>query len=202
MQRSIAPMTQPMPKTATYADIEALPPNVVGEILFGSLVTHPRPALHHTLAASHLGMTLGPPFSFGAGGPGGWIIINEPELHLGSHVVVPDLAGWRRERFTERENAAWLEVVPDWICEVQSPSTRQIDLGPKRRIYATWGVAYLWYVDPAAKSLEVFQRQGESWLLTHTFIDQESVSAPPFDAISFPLGQLWPFDTPPASGSN
>ena len=195
-------MTLVKPKPATYADIEALPPNMVGEILFGSLVTHPRPARRHAVAASHLGMALGPPFSLGTGGPGGWVIVFEPELHLGPHVLVPDIAGWRRERFTETQEGPWFEVVPDWICEVQSPSTRQNDLGPKRRIYATWGVNYLWYVDPAPKSLEVFQRQGESWLLTHTLIDQEAVSAPPFDAISFPLGQLWPVDPPPSADSN
>ena len=195
-------MTLLKPRTATYADIEALPENMVGEILFGSLVAHPRPARRHAVAASHLGMALGPPFSFGTGGPGGWIIIDEPELHLGSHVVVPDIAGWRRERFTERDDGPWFEVAPDWICEVQSPSTRAIDLGPKRRIYAAYGIGYLWYVDPISKSLEVFQRQNESWLLTHTFINHEDVSAPPFDAITFPLGQLWPFDPPATADSN
>ena len=135
-------MTLVKSKPATYADIEALPPNVVGEILFGSLVTYPRPARRHAVAASHLGMALGPPFSFGIGGPGGWIIIDEPELHRDPHVVVPDIAGWRQERFTEREEGPWYEVVPDWICEIQSPSTRQNDLGPKRRIYAAWGVNF------------------------------------------------------------
>lgn len=175
---------------------------MVGEILYGSLVTHPRPARRHLIAASRVGGILGQSFDFGTGGPGGWVIIDEPELHLGPNVLVPDIVGWRRERFTETEEGPWFEVVPDWICEVQSPSTRQIDLGPKRRIYAAWGVNCLWYVDPAPKTLEVFQRQDESWLLTHTFIDREAVSAPPFDAISFSLGLLWPFDPPQAADSN
>lgn len=194
-------MTLQKTKPATYADIEALPPNVVGEILFGSLVSHPRPARRHVLAASTLGTLIGSPFQLGAGGPGGRIILDEPELHLGPHVVVPDMAGWRRERFTERDDGPWFEVVPDWICEVQSPSARAIDLGPKRRIFATYGVGHLWYVDPMAMSLEVFQRQNESWLLTHTFIGHEDVSAPPFDAITFSLGLLWPFDPPQDSNA-
>ena len=188
-------------RPATYADIEALPPHVTGEILFGSLVTHPRPARRHIIAGSNLGMIVGPSFSLGTNGPGGWAILDEPELHLGPHVVVPDMAGWRRERFTEREEGPWFEVVPDWICEVQSPSTRSMDLGPKRRIYATNGVGHLWYVDPVAKSLEVFQHQNESWLLTHTFIGSEDVCAPPFDAITFSLGLLWPFDPPQDSNA-
>ncbi len=189
-------------KPATYADIEALPPNMIGEILYGTLVTQPRPARRHAVAASVLGMMLGPPFSFGNGEPGGWIIIYEPELHLGPHVVVPDIAGWRSERFTEIEEGPWFETVPDWICEIQSPSSRAFDLGPKRRIYAAWQVEYLWYVDPGPTSLEVFKRQDESWLLTHTLLNQEAVCAPPFDAISFSLGQLWPFDPTPADDSN
>jgi Uma2 family endonuclease len=187
-------------KTATYADIEALPPNVVGEILFGSLVTHPRPVPDHLAAVDYLGYELGPPFSLGRGGPGGWIILSEPELHLGPHVVVPDLAGWRNERLAGREKRAWFDVAPDWICEVLSPSTRSYDLGPKRRIYATYAVSHLWHVDPSSKSLEVFLRQDASWLLTHTFVGYEDVSAPPFDAITFSLGILWPFD--PAADDN
>lgn len=194
-------MTAPKREAATYADIEALPPNTVGEILFGSLVTHPRPAPRHAAASSHLGMTLGPPFGFGNGGPGGWLILDEPELHLGPHIVVPDLAGWRKERLAGRRDLAWFEEVPDWACEVLSPATRAHDLGAKRRIYAAYGVGHLWYIDPIAMSLEVFQRQGESWLLTHTFIGQEDVSAPPFDAITFSLGLLWPFDFPTDSNT-
>ena len=194
-------MSQHKPKPATYADIEALPPNVVGEILFGSLVTHPRPARRHLVAASRVGGILGQSFDFGTGGPGGWVIIDEPEIHLGPHVVVPGIVGWRRERFTETEEGRWFEVVPDWICEIQSPSTRAIDLGPKRRIYATYGVSHLWFVDPTAMSLEVFQRQNESWLLTHTNIGSENVCAPPFEAITFSLGLLWPFDPPQDSNA-
>lgn len=190
------------PKPATYADIEALPPNVVGEILYGSLVTHPRPPRRHAAASSNLGMTLGPPFSFGSGGPGGWIIIDEPELHLGSHVVVPDLAGWRREKLMGKEEGAWFDEVPDWVCEVLSPATELYDRGDKRRIYAEFGVGFLWLLDPRSRLLEVFQRLDESWLLTHSFANADQVSAPPFDAISFSLGQLWPFDPPPAEDSN
>jgi Putative restriction endonuclease len=184
-------------KDATYADIEALPPNMVGEILFGALVTHPRPAPRHAAAMSSLGGVLTPPFSFGSGGPGGWIILIEPEFHLGQHVVVPDIAGWRKERLMNRKELAWFEEVPDWACEVLSPSTRVHDIGAKRRIYGTYGVGHLWYIDPSTLSLEVFQRQKADWLLTHTFIGHEDVCASPFDAITFSLGLLWPFDPAP-----
>jgi Putative restriction endonuclease len=189
-------MVQSKTKQATYADIEALPPHVVGEILFGSLHTQPRPARRHAAAASSVGAILKPPFEFGNSGPGGWIIIDEPELHLGPHVVVPDLAGWRSERLVGKGDGAYFDEVPDWICEVQSPSTRRADLGPKRRIYATNEVPYLWYIDPIQQTLEVFKRQTQDWLLTHTFGGADEVCAPPFDALTFDLKLLWPFDKP------
>lgn len=188
-------MTEAANKPATYADLEAVPPHLVAEILFGHLVTHPRPSPRHGAAAISLGDELVGPFQKGRGGPGGWTFIGEPELHLGPHVAVPDIAGWRRERLpAEAVEKAFIEVAPDWICEIISPSTEKIDKGDKRRIYALYGVEYLWFLDPRARTLEVFMRQDKNWLLTHTFVEQEDVSAPPFNELTFSLGQLWPFD--------
>ncbi len=190
-------MLRAMQRTATYADIEALPPHLVGEILFGNLVTHPRPSTEHGAAATSLADEVVGPFQKGRGGPGGWIFIGEEELHLGPHIAVPDLAGWRRERLpTGSGQTAFLEIPPDWICELISPSTEKYDKGDKRRIYAHFGVQNLWHLDPRARILEVYRLQDESWLLTHTFVDTEDVCAPPFDAITFSLGLLWPFDPP------
>jgi hypothetical protein len=188
-------MANPKTKTATYADIEALPPHVTGEILFGTLVTQPRPAHPHIRAASAMGYVLGPPFDFGSGGgPGGWVILAEPEIHLGPHVVVPDQAGWRRARFTDPPDAKYFTVAPDWVCEILSPSTAKRDRFDKRRIYATYAVDHLWLLNPQERLLEVFRGQDKDWLLTHTFADQDDVSAPPFDAITFSLAQLWSTD--------
>jgi Uma2 family endonuclease len=189
-------MTQPLHRAATYADIEALPPNVVGEILFGELVTHPRPALRHGAASSSLGMVLGDAFQRGRSGPGGWIFVDEPELHLGPHVVVPDIAGWRRETLPEVPDTTWIETPPDWLCEMLSPSTENYDRGAKRQIYATYGVKYLWLVDPRPRLLEAFALSEGRWVLLATLRDQEEVRIPPFDAVSFSLGELWLFDMP------
>ena len=189
-------MPRVIERPATYADIEALPPHLVGEILFGALVTHPRPHRRHGGAASALGALSSTAYQFGVGGPGGWIFVDEPELHLGPHVTVPDIAGWRRERMTEPADKPYFEIAPDWICEILSPSTERYDKGDKRRIYAHHGVRHLWHLDPRAKTLETFELRDEHWLLTHTFIDQDDVCAPPFEAITFSLGLLWPFDPP------
>ena len=184
-------MLQPKTRPATYADIEALPPHVVGEILFGVLHTHPRPAPRHGLSAGELEYELTGPYRRGRGGPGGWIFLPEPELHLGPHVVSPDIAGWKRERLTPFPTTAYIETPPDWLCEVLSPSTRKVDRTDKLAVYATFGVGHCWYVDAIARTLEVFALTGGKWLLAATFRDSDPVTAPPFEAHTFPLDVLW-----------
>ena len=183
-------------RPATYADLEKVPAHRVAEIIFGVLVTHPRPAPRHAAAASMMGSELITSFQRGNGGPGGWIFLDEPELHLGPHVLVPDIAGWRRERLTTLPDTAYLEIVPDWLCEVLSPATESYDRGAKRRIYARAGVSFLWLLDPIAQLLEAFRLEGENWLLVGTATGAENVCLPPFDAVSFPLPVLFPFDAP------
>jgi hypothetical protein len=191
-------MPETIDKPATYADIETLPPNVVGEILYDRLVQHPRPAPRHAFAASDLGYGLIGPFGKGRGGPGGWAILDGPELHLQGHVIVPNNAGWRTETLPTLPDAAYFAAAPDWVCECLSPATQRTDKGDKRLIYADIGVAHLWYIDPATRTLEVLTRDATDWKLTHTFFDDDDVAAPPFDAVTFSLGALWP-DAPETS---
>ena len=185
-------MTDVLTRTATYADLVAAPPNMVAQILGGRLVTHPRPAPKHTFSASALGQVLGRSFGWkGAVGPGGWWILDEPELHLGDDVVVPDLAGWRWERMQKLPETAWFELPPDWVCEALSPSTARYVKGEKRDLYAAHGVGHLWHVDPDARVLEVFELQRGRWLLFQAFRGAMPVAAPPFDAVPFDLDLLW-----------
>jgi Uma2 family endonuclease len=186
-------------RPATYADIEALPPNVTGQILYGFLHSHPPPAPRHGKSQHELQLELGNPFGRGLGGPGGWIFLDEPELHLGPHVVVPDIAGWRKERLTPFPDTAFIATPPDWLAEILSPSTQKIDRTDKLAIYAEFGVKHCWYVDPLAKTLEVFALTGDKWLLAATFKNDDPVTAPPFEVHTFPLNVLWaPDSTPPA----
>jgi len=185
-------MLKPKSRPATYADIEALPPNMVGEIVFGVLYAMPRPAPKHSLSAIQLGHEMTGPFNRGRGGPGGWIFLTEPELHLGPHVVVSDLAGWKRERLTPFPETAFISTPPDWLCEVLSPSTQALDRTDKLTVYAEYGVGHCWYVDPLARTLEVLELTGGKWLLEATFKDADMVSAPPFAVHSFALDGLWP----------
>ena len=177
---------------ATYQDVLDAPAHQVAEIVDGTLHTHPRPAVPHTRASSSLGAKIGGPFDYDAGGPGGWWILDEPELHLGEDVVVPDLAGWRRERMPELPDAAYVTLAPDWACEVLSPSTRKVDLQGKRPIYAREGVGHLWFIDAVDRTLEAFELRDGQWVLIACAKDDEPVSIRPFDAITFSLGDLWP----------
>jgi Uma2 family endonuclease len=179
-------------KRATYQDVIDAPAHMVAELIGGTLHLHPRPASPHALAASSLVAELGMAFHKGRNGPGGWWIILEPELHVGSDVLVPDIAGWRRERMRAYPDAPWFDLAPDWVCEVLSPGTRRIDLTDKRDLYARAGVAHLWLVDPRARTLEAFRLDAGHWVLATALKDDESVNVPPFDAISFPLSELWP----------
>lgn len=176
---------------ATYADIEALPANLVGQILNGVLHAHPRPAPRHGKASSVLGYEVMGPYQFGRGGPGGWMFIDEPELHLGPHVVVPDIAGWRCERLPRLPDTAFFETPPDWVCEVLSPSTARIDRTDKLAIYAAFEVGHCWLVDPDALTLEVLELRDGRWTLHSTYKEADVIAAPPFAEHSFALDILW-----------
>jgi Uma2 family endonuclease len=185
--------TGPVKRHATYADVLAAPANMVAELIEGALVTQPRPSPRHGVAASSLGEELMGPFQKGRGGPGGWIFVDEPELHLGEDVVVPDIAGWRSERLRALPETPYFTQPPDWVCEVLSPSTENLDKGPKRRIYAGADIPYLWLGDPRAKLIEGFALTAEQSLVGKV-ADADEVRLAPFEAVSFPLSALWPLD--------
>ena len=191
-------MVAPAHRPATYADLQAVPEHLVAEIIDGALETHPRPRPRHAVVAAELTAELVPPFGRGRGGPGGWIFMVEPELHLGTQVVVPDIAGRRRFRLPTEPETAFIETPPDWVCEILSPSTTRIDRGPKRRIYAEFGVGHLWLLDPTAGLLESFTLTEGTWRLDGTVQRGETVALPPFDAVPFPLDDLFAFDDPAA----
>ena len=179
----------------TYDDLVAVPEHLVAEILDGELYTSPRPAPRHARASSWLGAVLMPPFDRGQGGPGGWIILDEPELHLGADVLVPDIAGWRRQRMPRLPETAYFPLAPDWLCEVLSPSTAAMDRAKKLAIYAREGVAHVWLVDPIARTLEVLTLAAGRWVIEATHAGAEAVRAEPFEAIDLDLAILW--DEPP-----
>jgi Uma2 family endonuclease len=183
-------VSTPVRKTATYAELEALPENVVGQIIDGELVAMPRPGMAHSYVAGNLFDQLNGPFTLGSGGPGGWWILFGPEVHLGSDVLVPDLAGWQRSRLPT-PSGAFATLAPDWSCEVLSPATAQLDRTRKLRIYAREQVGHVWLADPGTRVLEVYERRGEEWLLRLSAAGDARVRAPPFEALEIDLALLW-----------
>jgi Uma2 family endonuclease len=193
-----ASMTAPAIPRATYDDVLKAPSNKVAEILDGTLHLSPRPAGPHCLAASALGGELATPFHRGRGGPGGWLIVDEPELHLGGDILVPDLAGWRRARLPKYPKAAFVTLAPDWVCEVLSPRTQSFDRVEKRAVYAREGVQYLWLVDPLERTLETYELLAGRWTDLGSFAGEPKIRAVPFDAIELELGALWEDVEPPS----
>lgn len=184
-------MAEAARRRATYEDLLAAPADRVAEIIDGDLRLFPRPALPHAAAASALGEELGPPFKRGRGGPGGWILVDEPELHLGSDVLVPDLAGWRRDRLPVLPAEPFIKLAPDWVCEVLSASTAKTDRADKLPIFARESVGHAWLVDPMQRTLEVLRLEASHWVLLGVFKDDALVRAEPFDAFELHLGTLW-----------
>jgi Uma2 family endonuclease len=185
-------MADPARRLATYEDVLRAPPHMVAEVIDGELHLHPRPAKPHAAAASALGEELGPPFKRGRGGPGGWILLFEPELHMQADIIVPDLAGWRRERMPAIvADEPFFTLAPDWVAEVISPRTAKIDRTDKLRIYRRERVPWIWFVDPLQRTLEVLRLGEDGWTVRGAWRDDARVRAEPFDAIELELAVLW-----------
>jgi Uma2 family endonuclease len=190
-------MMQPMPRIppldrpATYDDLIKVPDIMVAEIVGGELHASPRPAPRHANAGSVLGVLVGGPYGQGRGGPGDWWVLYEPELHLGSDVLVPDWAGWRRARMPRLPGTAYFPLAPDWICEIVSPSTASLDRTQKLAIYAREQVAHAWIIDPLARTLEVLRLEAGRWTILDTHAGTDVVRAEPFADIELELGALW-----------
>jgi Uma2 family endonuclease len=185
-------------RRATYADLEALPDHITGEIIDGELYASPRPAFGHAIVQSAVITDLGGPFDRGRGGPGGWIFAVEPELHFADNVLVPDLAGWRRARFPTPPDpsAPFITLEPDWVCEILSPSTARLDRVKKKRVYAREGVVHCWLIDPLARTLEVYRLREGHWVELGSFAAESRVRVEPFDAIELQLADLFLPETP------
>jgi Uma2 family endonuclease len=185
------PRVEPFDRPATYDDLLKVSDIQVAEIVDGELHASPRPAPRHAAAGADLGGTLVPPFHQGRGGPGGWWILYEPELHFGRNVLVPDWAGWRRSRMPRLPETAYFPLAPDWICEIVSPGTASLDRVKKLAIYAREGGAHAWLIDPIARTLEVLRLENGRWTILATHAGSEVVRAEPFGEIDLELASLW-----------
>ncbi|MBF0496970.1 MAG: Uma2 family endonuclease [Deltaproteobacteria bacterium] len=185
-------MSSPVERRAVYDDLYGVPENMIGEIINGELIATPRPRRKHLRTSTILGAKVVGPFDLGeGGGPGGWWFLVEPELHFGDHVLVPDLAGWRRERMPGPIEDYWFEVPPDWVCEILSSGTERTDRVRKMPIYAEFGIPHLWLVDPITKTLEVYKLDSGRWVLLETYSQDQIVRGEPFHQVEFNLAHLW-----------
>jgi Uma2 family endonuclease len=185
-------MIVPAKKRAVYDDLYGIPENMTGEIIDGELIVTPRPSRKHVYTTSALETKVAAHYQFGeGGGPGGWIILVEPEIGLGENILVPDLAGWKRERFPIEEPHNWISVAPDWVCEILSPSTALIDRVEKMPLYAQHQVSHAWLIDPVLKTLEVFKFESGRWVVLGVYAKSATAHAEPFLDIALNLGLFW-----------
>ena len=182
----------PARKLATYDDLLRLPEDVRAEILAGELVTMPAPRPRHSKPQRALSHFVGGPFDDddGFGGPGGWWILIEVDVQMAADVVRPELAGWRRVRMPDPDRRP-IEVTPDWVCEVLSPSTASRDRVYKRDLYARHGVAHYWLVDPLARTLKALELRDGRWVELGAWDDAAAGRIPPFDAVELAVGRLF-----------
>jgi Uma2 family endonuclease len=178
-------------RPATYEDLLQVPDDLVAEIVDGELYTNPRPAFPHAIAAGALFGDIYPAFHRGRGGPGGWWIIFEPELHLGDDVLVPDIAGWRRARMPRPPSGPWTDIAPDWICEAISPGTARLDRMKKMPVYARENVQFAWMVDANRQSFDAFRLTDGRWVPYAEHVGNGIVRVEPFEAIEINLADLW-----------
>ena len=179
-----------------YKKLIELPDHVIGEIIAGELVVSPRPALRHSRATTKISREIGNYFD-DDGEFGGWLLLVEPELHLGEEALVPDIAGWRRETIEEFPDEAVMSVAPDWICEVLSPSTWKRDKKEKARSYHAAGVNWYWLVSPQDRTVEALRREGAFWVRVGLWSDDEKAKIEPFDAVALDLSRWWKGVKPP-----
>jgi Uma2 family endonuclease len=186
--------TKPSRTAPTLADLDALPPGIVGEIIEGALYTMTKPRARHQRTGTGIGSDLRGPFDLGRGGPGGWWIIAEPGIELPNDTkeISPDVAGWRRERMPELPVDEPIRVVPDWVSEILSKNTRRHDLLVKMPYYARVGVAYAWIVDLEARVLTAQRLESGRWLTIGTYSDETEARIEPFDAVPLNVADWWP----------
>ncbi|WP_437623338.1 Uma2 family endonuclease [Sorangium sp. So ce1151] len=184
-------------RRATYADLEAVPPHRLAELIGGELHVTSRGAPRHAHARSVLSLLLAP---FGHSDvPGGWWGLDGPELHFpdpgspgDADVLVPDLAGWRRERMPELPDTDHVELAPDWVCEVLTEPTEELKRALKMPVYAREGVQHAWLVDLRRRTLEVYSLVARgAWALLGMHREPGRLRIEPFEAVEFDLGELW-----------
>jgi Uma2 family endonuclease len=186
-------MTKPSPRVPTLADLDALPAGIVGEIIEGVLYTMTKPRAPHQRTTRTIGGRVGDPFDHGRGGPGGWWILTDPGIELpNTPEIAPDVAGWRRERMPTLPVNESIRVVPEWVCEILSPTTRRHDMLRKQPYYAKVGVPFLWLVDLDARVLTTYLLEGNAWRVSGTYSDETEARIEPFDAVPLNVADWWP----------
>jgi Uma2 family endonuclease len=183
------PATKVSPFEELLAEIDRLPEHLSGEIIEpGEIRTMSRPLARHRRAAGQCYRALGGADE--ASGGSGWWIEQEPAVRFGERLANPDIAGWRVERSPEPPDGYPITLVPDFCCEVLSPSTARDDRLIKLPLYARSGVEWIWLIDPSLRAVEVYQAERGNPMMVAGAKDAEATRLPPFD-LEISLARFW-----------
>lgn len=187
-------MSETARRLATWEDLLRTPEDgLTYEVIHGNLEAMPRPRPIHGVVQANLAGDLSGPFQRGRGGPGGWWIVIEPDVRLTTHdIYAPDLVGWRRERLPRLPEERPIDLPPDWVCEVVSPSHRRRDRVVKANVYLEAAIPHFWLVDPEDRLLEAFELRQGAWLRLGGWSDGDRVRVAPFGALELDVGGLFP----------
>ncbi|MEL7231314.1 MAG: Uma2 family endonuclease [Pseudomonadota bacterium] len=178
-------------RPATFEDLDIYPEGLAVELIDGLMEIQPQPTNRHRFLQSRLNLMLNAIFDDGVGKLDGWLIMFEPEIRLEARALVPDVAGWRKDRAAHFSEIAHADVAPDWLCEILSPSTAKRDRTTKMDQYAAWGVQNMWIIDPELRTLESYRLVSDKWLLVKTYDDKGSVHIEPVLDAELDLDELW-----------
>jgi Uma2 family endonuclease len=172
----------------TYEDFCLLPNNGKRyEIIDGELFVTPSPLRRHQRALANLLYYLTEYVKKHALGE----VYPAPfDVVFSSYdVVEPDILYVSKARaavVTEKN----IQGAPDLVVEVLSESTAQIDRTTKLKLYARYGVAEYWVIDPATYSVEIYRLVPGGYDLAGQLDSTQSLASPLFPGFTLPLTRL------------
>lgn len=187
-------MSVPVASGLTYDDLHDFPDDHLRrELIDGELYVTPSPVRRHQRVALEIAARL---LAY-VKQHGGEVLPAPADVYFSPTTVVePDVVFVGRERVALLRDERYIDVPPDLVVEVSSPSTRRLDLIKKRALYEREGVPEYWFVDLDARAVVVHRLRDGRYPAPAVVDERDVLDAALFDGFSFPVAALLR-DVPP-----